>query len=109
MIVIDEPNIPHRKKKESDTSKANKKSKHKHIYDKKVIIEYRFKDGTGNYLYSPYTYCSICGKLGNTLIKEISKEWNDTKEEWFKIFPDATFLSSGTKLPILNFNNINEV
>lgn len=108
MIIIDEPNVPYKKKKESDTSKASKKSKHKHIYDKKVIIEYRFKN-LGNYLCSPYTYCSICGKLGDTLIKEITKEWNYTKEEWFKIFPDATLLSSGTKLPIFDFNNVNEV
>ena len=40
MINIEEPKIPYKKKrkKDGDVSKANKKSKHKHIYDKNLCI-----------------------------------------------------------------------
>ena len=63
MIEIEEPKIPYRKKKDGDVSKANKKSKHKHIYDKTCVFEYQHKDWTSVH-YVGYTYCSICGKLG---------------------------------------------
>ena len=63
MINIEEPKIPYRKKKDGDISKANKKSKHKHIYDKTCVFEYQYKDWSSAY-YAGYTYCSICGKLG---------------------------------------------
>ena len=50
------------KKRESDTSKANLKSKHKHIYQEALIDELSYGIvGIG-------TYCTICGKLNNLVI-----------------------------------------
>lgn len=50
------------KKRESDTSKANLKSKHKHIYQEALIDELSYGIvGIG-------TYCTICGKLDNLII-----------------------------------------
>ena len=50
------------KKRKSDTSKANLKSKHKHTYQDALIDELSYGIvGVG-------TYCTICGKLGNLII-----------------------------------------
>ena len=62
-IPIEEKPMPYIKKKESNTSKAEKKSKHKHIYDKIVLFKYTFRDNTNTSGYDIYNYCSICGKI----------------------------------------------
>ena len=50
------------KKKDSNVSKANMKSKHKHIYREALIDELKYGIvGIG-------TYCEICGKLDNLII-----------------------------------------
>ena len=40
---IEEEIVLYQKKKESSVSKANKQSKHKHVYDKIVIFFYNYK------------------------------------------------------------------
>lgn len=50
------------KKKDSNVSKANMKSNHKHIYKEALIDELEYGIvGIG-------TYCEICGKLDNLVI-----------------------------------------
>lgn len=55
----------HHKKKQSSTSSANKKSKHKHLYKECLLVN----DG------KPHRaeYCSICGKVGNLHFFESEK------------------------------------
>lgn len=53
---------PYRKKKESSVSKSEVKSKHKHQYDKTVIVVYTLQHGM--VISRPYYYCFICGKIG---------------------------------------------
>lgn len=69
---IDQDNpIKYFKKKDSSISKSNLKSKHKHIYDKVVILAYRYEadynNPDANIFAEPRKYCSICGKIGKSL------------------------------------------
>lgn len=56
------------KQKESNISKANKKSKHKHQYEE-CLIQYNMKIGLINkpttLVTSLHSYCTICGKIGD--------------------------------------------
>lgn len=56
------------KQKESNVSKANKKSKHKHKYEE-CLIQYNMKIGLINkptmLVTSLSSYCIICGKIGD--------------------------------------------
>ena len=109
MIIIDEPNVPHKKKKESDTSKANKKSKHKHIYDKKAIFEYQGNGALDSIWYIGIYYCSICGKIGRQIDTSFLQNYKKTREEWLEKHPDATFIKLERGRSWFNINNINEV
>ena len=107
MIVIDEPTIPYKKKKESNTSKANKKSKYKHIYDKVVILETHI---AGLNIIKVFQYCSFCGKIGPQLNRPFkTEEWNLTAKDWIDKYPNADYFDLGNKTSIFNINNINEV
>jgi hypothetical protein len=107
MIIIDEPNVPYKKKKESNTSKANKKSKHKHIYDKVAILE---THGVTWNMTNVFQYCSVCGKIGPQLNRPFKvEEWNLTEKDWANKYPNADYFDLGNKMPIFDINNINEV
>lgn len=55
----------YKKKMESDTSKSNRKSKHRHHYEE-CLIQYKFSFGNKNYIRTePSSYCTICGKIGD--------------------------------------------
>ena len=73
------------KQKESNISKSNRKSKHKHHYEE-CLIQYKF-----SFLNSPnknhvntslYTYCTICGKINErfkenkSIVKDYIREVN---------------------------------
>lgn len=68
--MITENEIPkYLKSTESNISKSNRKSKHKHQY-KECLIQYRFAFIGKTYLNTGlYTYCTICGKI-NERFKE---------------------------------------
>jgi hypothetical protein len=100
-MFIEEENIRYRKKKDSGVSKANKKSKHKHIYDKIVV----FKHHEFDWLIGEY-YCSICGKIGNTVYPLI---WSLSKADWLKQYPDVIFIETTREKPWSDIDNINEV
>lgn len=68
--MIQENEIPkYLKSTESNISKSNRKSKHKHHYEE-CLIQYRsIFIGKTHLNTSLYTYCTICGKI-NERFKE---------------------------------------
>lgn len=110
-----EEKIPYLKKKESNISKANKKSKHKHIYDKTVVIEYQHKDTYANVRQAAFTYCSICGKLGKHIPNTYMRKNEDgtyhfwTKEDYQEAFSDAIWIQLEKGKSFFDIYNINEV
>lgn len=55
----------YKKQKESNISKSNKKSKHKHQYEE-CLIQYNFTQYNLNKLMTKLmSYCTICGKIGD--------------------------------------------
>lgn len=76
-----EQEIPkYRKSTESDISKSNRKSKHKHQYEE-CLIQYNFKYVNEDIITTGlYTYCTICGKIGDRFKedKSIVKDYRKT-------------------------------
>ena len=69
------------KRKENDISKANKKSKHKHQYEE-CLIRYKWNWDEHKIHTSLNSYCTICGKIGDTLKNgECNKELNIIREQ----------------------------
>lgn len=68
--MVQENEIPkYLKQKESNISKSNRKSKHKHQYEE-CLIQYKSTFARKAYLNTGlYTYCTICGKI-NERFKE---------------------------------------
>lgn len=75
--MIQENEIPkYLKSKESNISKSNRKSKHKHHYEE-CLIQYRSTFiGKTRLNTDLYTYCTICGKINERFKenKSITKE-----------------------------------
>lgn len=115
MIEIEEPKIPYRKKKDGDVSKADKKAKHKHIYDKTVVIEYQHKDTYASVRQAAFTYCSICGKLGKHIPDTYMRKNEDgtyhfwTREDYQEAFLDALWIQLERGKSFFDIDNINEV
>ena len=58
----------YRKKTDSNISKSQRKTKHKHRY-KGCLIKYSFKYlGETYYRVNPASYCTICGKIGDNIL-----------------------------------------
>lgn len=74
--MIQENEIPkYLKSTESNISKSNRKSKHKHQYEE-CIIRYKFSFMGKNNLHTELSsYCSICGKIGDRLKDSIVKDY----------------------------------
>ena len=115
MIEIEEPKIPYHKKKDGDVSKASKKAKHKHIYDKKVVIEYQYRDTYSSVHQVAFTYCSVCGKKGQHIPNTYMSKNEDgtyhfwTREDFEKEFPDALWIKLERGKNFFDVDNINEV
>jgi len=87
--------IPYRKKKESSVSKSEVKSKHKHQYDKVVIVVYTLQHGA---VFSrPYYYCSICGKIGKDACNLFENGKILQLEDLIKKFPTAEIYQVNVK------------
>ena len=112
MINIEEEKVPYRKFKDGNISKANKKSKHKHIYDKEVIFEYNYKKSDTPEEYNSYymkrTYCSICGKMSEDFSIRELLEFNN-KEEIIAKYPNTMIITLKNGDSPLWIVNINEV
>lgn len=74
--MIAENEIPkYLKQKESNISKSNRKSKHKHRYEE-CLIQYPFSFvGKNNIQTQLCSYCTICGKIGDILKGSIVKDY----------------------------------
>lgn len=61
--MIQENEIPkYHKTTESNISKSNRKSKHKHQYEE-CLIQYNFRYANKDHLMTNiHSYCTICGK-----------------------------------------------
>lgn len=67
MQLTDQEIPKYLKQKESNISKANKKSKHKHQY-KECLIQYKSNFTCKECIYTSLSsYCIICGKIGNRI------------------------------------------
>lgn len=108
-MFIEEENIRYQKKKDSNVSKANKKSKHKHIYDKKIIFEYQGSMTMAGVWHIGVCYCSICGKIGDQIETSFLQNYKRTKEEWLEKYPDAIFIKLKRGKRWYDIKNINEV
>lgn len=63
------------KQRESNISKANKKSKHKHHYEE-CLIQHPLSFAGKNSIHTQLcSYCTICGKIGNRLKDSIVKNY----------------------------------
>ena len=58
------------KRKETDISKANKKSKHKHQYEE-CLIRYKWNWEENKIHTSLNSYCTICGKINDKMKNSI--------------------------------------
>ena len=77
--MVQENEIPkYLKQKESNISKSNRKSKHKHRYEE-CLIQYHLPRSTRMHT-SLYSYCIICGKIGGRFRedKSIVKDYRKT-------------------------------
>lgn len=74
--MIQENEIPkYFKSTESNISKSNRKSKHRHQY-KECLIQYQFSFvGKNNIQTQLCSYCTICGKIGDRLKDSIVKDY----------------------------------
>ena len=105
-INQDKP-IKYFKKSDSNISKANLKSKHKHVYTKVVILAYKYEadyiNPNAHIFAEPHKYCSICGKIGESLWRlDFNGTYNTlsyTLERYKERYPDALIIKS-------KFNNL---
>lgn len=74
--MIQENEIPkYLKSTESNISKSNRKSKHKHQYEE-CLIQYQFSfAGENNIQTQLCSYCTICGKIDGRLKDSIVKDY----------------------------------
>lgn len=112
--MIQENKIPkYLKSTESNISKSNRKSKHKHNYEE-CLIQYQSTFAGKNYLNTGlHTYCTICGKIGEKFKedKSIVKDYRriiDTPigKCYFLISDEELYKKYHDKLPVFFVENI---
>ena len=108
------------KQKESDVSKASKKSKHKHQY-KECLIQYRYnlksniftQEQKSKLHTSLCSYCTICGKKGsyikngkyNIELEQLEKERYKRKPYYVPIPDEEIYERYHDKLPVFFLEN----
>ena len=103
--MLQENEIPkYLKSTESNVSKSNRKSKHKHHYEE-CLIQYKPSFARKTYLNTGlYTYCTICGKInerfkGNkSIVKDYIRGVNSPDEKLYEKYHD--------KLPVFFVEDI---
>ena len=114
--MITENEIPkYLKSTESNISKSNRKSKHKHQY-KECLIQYPFTFlGNSRINTGLYSYCSICGRINTKLkedqsiVKNYRRKSTDTicgKAYSYIISGDKLYEKYHDKLPVFFVENI---
>ena len=114
--MITENEIPkYLKQKESNISKSNRKSKHKHHYEE-CLIQYKSTFIGKTCLNTGlYTYCTICGKINErfkenkSIVKDYIREVNSPIGKckcYSRISDDELYEKYHDKLPIFFVENI---
>ena len=97
----------YKKKMGSNTSKSNRKSKHKHHYEE-CLIQYNFKYINENILItSLHSYCTICGKIDDrfkedkSIVKDYIRTVNTSMGKCYSIITDEELYEKyHNKLPV---------
>ena len=114
--MIQENEIPkYIKQKESNISKSNRKSKHKHQYEE-CLIQYRSTFAGNTYLNTGlYTYCTICGKINErfnenkSIVKDYTREVNSPISKckcYSRISDEELYEKYHDKLPVFFVEDI---
>lgn len=115
--MIQENEIPkYLKSTESNVSKSNRKSKHKHHYEE-CLIQYKFSflnSPNKNHIHtSLHIYCTICGKIGNKFNenKSIVKDYIRTADTpigkcYSRISDEELYEEYHDKLPVFFVEDI---
>lgn len=113
--IINSKTPKYLKHKESNISKAKKKSKHKHQYEE-CLIQYRWNFKSNVFIQeekdkihtSLSSYCAVCGKIKgylqngkyHTEIEELQKERQKWKPYWVGIPDEEIYERYHDKLPV---------
>ena len=114
--MIQENEIPkYLKQKESNISKSNRKSKHKHQYEE-CLIQYRSTFIGKTHLNTGlYTYCTICGKINErfkenkSIVKDYIREVNSLIGKYkcySRISDEELYEKYHDKLPVFFVDDI---
>ena len=114
--MIQENEIPkYLKQKESNISKSNRKSKHKHHYEE-CVIQYRFTYAGKTCLNTGlYTYSTICGKINErfkenkSIVKDYIREVNSPIGKckcYSRISDEELYEKYNDKLPVFFVEDI---
>ena len=106
--MIQENEIPkYLKPTESNTSKSNRKSKHKHQYEE-CLIQYKSTFAGKTHLNTGlYIYCTICGKINErfkknkSIVKDYVREVNSPIGKCYsRISDEELYEKYHNKLPV---------
>lgn len=114
--MIQENEIPkYLKSTESNISKSNRKSKHKHHY-KECLIQYKsIFAGKARLNTGLYTYCTICGKINEqfkenkSIVKDYIREVNSpikNRKCYSRISDEELYEKYHDKLPVFFVEDI---
>ena len=109
-------NTKYLKSTESNISKSNRKSKHKHYYEE-CLIQYRSTFiGKTRLNTGLYTYCIICGKINErfkknkSIIKDYIREVNSPISKCYSHIPDEELYEKyHDKLPVFFVDFVEDV
>lgn len=109
------------KQKESDVSKSNRKSKHKHQYEE-CLIQYKWNFKSNAFTQeekerihtSLSSYCTICGKIGGIIknskyqkeIDVLQKQRQTGSNFWISLSGEEIYKMYHDKLPVFFVDNI---
>lgn len=109
------------KQKESDVSKSNRKSKHKHQYEE-CLIQYKWNFKSNAFTQeekerihtSLSSYCTICGKIGGIIknskyqkeIDVLQKQRQTGSNFWISISGEEIYEMYHDKLPVFFVDNM---
>ena len=113
--MIQENEIPkYLKSTESNISKSNRKSKHKHLYDE-CLIQYKNDFIKKTIVTKLSSYCTVCGKIGRrfdknkTIVKDYKREIDSQfpRYKCTSIIPgDELYERYHDKMPVFFVENI---
>ena len=108
--MIQENEIPkYLKQRESNISKSNRKSKHKHHYEE-CLIQYHLPRSTRTYILL-YSYCIICGKINdrmkNSIVTDYMKKVDTPMgKRYIRISEDTLYEKYHNRLPVFFVEDI---